>query len=339
MGKKSSDAPDYTPLANASKEAAEIMAGLGQDQLDFAKKMYTENAPLLKDIATKQGQMMDQQMTQGQDYYDYLKNTYRPLEKSLVADATNFNTDAYRNAMATKAAADAGLAFNQTRAANERALASMGVNPNSGRFAGLSGQSALAQAASRAGAMTGARERAEQMGYARKLDATGLGRNLSGASTAAYGGANAAGNSAAGNYQSVGINYLNGMNMGAGTIGQGQNMQLTGLGNVLNSQTQMAMNAADSSFLGDLGGLAGGAASLYTAFGSDRRLKENIKEVSVDPRTTLTLYEFNYINDTKRYIGVMADEVELLYPEAVMNVDGFNWVNYGMLGLEMKEVH
>jgi len=339
MGKKSSDAPDYTPLANASKEAAEIMAGLGQDQLDFAKKMYTENAPLLKDIATKQGQMMDQQMTQGQDYYDYLKNTYRPLEKSLVADATNFNTDAYRNAMATKAAADAGLAFNQTRAANERALASMGVNPNSGRFAGLSGQSALAQAASRAGAMTGARERAEQMGYARKLDATGLGRNLSGASTAAYGGANAAGNSAAGNYQSAGINYLNGMNMGAGTIGQGQNMQLTGLGNVLNSQTQMAMNAADSSFLGDLGGLAGGAASLYTAFGSDRRLKENIKEVSVDPRTTLTLYEFNYINDTKRYIGVMADEVELLYPEAVMNVDGFNWVNYGMLGLEMKEVH
>lgn len=339
MGKKSSDAPDYTPLANASKEAAEIMAGLGQDQLDFAKKMYTENAPLLKDIATKQGQMMDQQMTQGQDYYDYLKNTYRPLEKSLVADATNFNTDAYRNAMATKAAADAGLAFNQTRAANERALASMGVNPNSGRFAGLSGQSALAQAASRAGAMTGARERAEQMGYARKLDATGLGRNLSGASTAAYGGANAAGNSAAGNYQSAGINYMNGMNMGAGTIGQGQNMQLTGLGNVLNSQTQMAMNAADSSFLGDLGGLAGGAASLYTAFGSDRRLKENIKEVSVDPRTTLTLYEFNYINDTKRYIGVMADEVELLYPEAVMNVDGFNWVNYGMLGLEMKEVH
>jgi len=51
MGKKSSPAPDYTPLATASKEAAQIMAGLGQDQLDFAKQQYADNAPLLQQIA------------------------------------------------------------------------------------------------------------------------------------------------------------------------------------------------------------------------------------------------------------------------------------------------
>lgn len=339
MSKKGSDAPDYTPLAEASKEAATIMAGLGEKQLAFSEKMYNENSPLLRDIANKQSAMMDQQMSQGKDYYDYLANTYRPLEKQIVADAQNFNTDAMRNQLATKAAADAGLAFNQTRQANERAMASMGVNPNSGRFAGLQGQSALQQAAVRAGAMTGARERAQQLGYARQLEAAGLGRNLSNAAATAYGGANAAGNSAGANYQSAGINYMNGMNMGANTIGQGQQMQLQGLSNVLNNQTQFAVNSGDS-MLGDIGGLLGGAASAYTAF-SDRRLKENIEEVGVDPRTGLSLYQFNYIsNPNTRYQGVMADEVELSYPDAVITAsDGFKAVDYGMLGIEFKELH
>lgn len=340
MSKKGSDAPDYTPLAEASKEAATIMAGLGEKQLAFSEKMYNENSPLLRDIANKQSAMMDQQMEQGKDYYDYLANTYRPLEKQIVADAQNFNTDAMRNQLATKAAADAGLAFNQTRQANERAMASMGVNPNSGRFAGLQGQSALQQAAVRAGAMTGARERAQQLGYARQLEAAGLGRNLSNAAATAYGGANAAGNSAGANYQSAGINYMNGMNMGANTIGQGQQMQLQGLSNVLNNQTQFAVNSGDS-MLGDIGGLLGGAASAYTAFGSDRRLKENIKEIGVDQRTGLTLYEFTYISDPEtRYQGVMADEVELSYPDAVTTgSDGFKAVYYDMLGIEFKELH
>ena len=263
MGKKSSPAPDYTPLANASKEAAEIMRGLGEKQLAFSEKMYDENSPLMKDIATKQGAMMDQQMTQGKDYYDYLKDTYRPVEKGIVADALSFDTEAYRNSLATKAAADSGVAFNRTRQANERAMASMGVNPNSGRFQGLAGQASLAQAANRAGAMTGTRERAQQTGYARKLDAAGLGRNLSGASTAAYGSAANAGNFAGANYQSAGLNHMTGMGQGAATIGQGQNMNITGLSNVLNNQTKFAIEGGGNA-AGDFGAIAGGLTKMYT---------------------------------------------------------------------------
>lgn len=263
MGKKSSPAPDYTPLANASKEAAEIMRGLGEKQLAFSEKMYNENSPLLKDIATKQGAMMDQQMAQGKDYYDYLKDTYRPVEKGIVADALSFDTDAYRNSLATKAAADSGVAFNRTRQANERAMASMGVNPNSARFQGIGSQAALMQSANRAGAMTGARERAQQTGYARKLDAAGLGRNLSGASTAAYGSAANAGNSAGANYQSAGLNHLTGMGQGASTIGQGQSMNITGLSNVLNNQTKYAIEGGGNA-AGDFGAIAGGLTKMYT---------------------------------------------------------------------------
>ena len=338
MGKKSDPAPpDYTPLANASREAAQVMAGLGREQLAFAKDQYNRSAPVLEAIANQQMAAQNEQMGQARDYYNYMRDTYRPLERGLVADAARFNTEAYREDMAAKAAADAGRAFGISQAQNQRAMASMGVNPASGRFANMNNATGLQQAAQRAAAMTGARTNAEQMGYARKLDAAGLGRGLSGASTAAYGGATNAGSQAGLNAQSAGQNYMGNMGTGANTMLGGYNAQISGLGTVLNNQTSAYVNSNDS-FLGDLGGLMGGAASMYTAF-SDRRLKENIKEVGVDQRTALTLYEFNYINDERKFVGVMADEVELSYPEAVTDTDlGFKAVNYDMLGIEFKEV-
>ena len=340
MGKSNPPPPDYTPLAEASAESARIMGDLGRQQLDFARQQYDDNAPILRGIADQQMAAQRQQMEQAKQYYDYQVETFRPLEQQLVADAKNFNTESYRDQVASRAAADAGRAFGISQAQNQRAMASMGVNPNSGRFAGVNAATGLQQAANRAAAMTGARTQAEQMGYARQLDAAGLGRGLAGASAAAYGGATNAGSQAGINAQSAGLNYLSGMNMGAGTIGQGQQMQLGGLSSILNNQTQTYINTQDS-FLGDLGGLLGGAASVYTAFGSDRRIKENIVEVGVDQRTALTLYEFNYKGDeSRRFRGVMADEVELVYPEAVIDTDlGFKAVRYDLLNIEFKEVH
>jgi hypothetical protein len=321
----------------------EIMTGLGREQLDFAREQYDTARPILEEIAGLQMDAQRQQMDQGADYYNYLRDTYRPLERSIVADAENFNTAAYRDQLASQAAADVGLAFGRTRAMNERAMASMGVNPNSGRFAGVQSASGLGLAANRAAAMTNTRTQADQMGYARKLDAAGLGRNLSGASLAAYGGATAAGSAAGANAQSAGQNYMGNMAVGAGTIGQGQQMNLQGLSSVLNAQTQTYINTNDS-LLGDLGGFLGGVAGVAQAGGvgaffSDRRLKTDIEEVGVDQRTGLTLYEFAYkANPSKRFVGVMADEVDLVYPDAVTESDGYKQVRYDLLGIELREV-
>lgn len=338
MGKSSTPPPDYQPLADASNAAMEAQVGLGQDQLAFAREQYDRSAPVLENIANQQIQAQSEQMAQAQDYYDYQKETFRPLERGLVADAENFNTEAYRNQLASKASADAGLAFGQTQASNRRAMAAMGVNPNSGNFAGMQNASNLALSANRANAMTNARMQADQMGYARKLDAVGMGRGLAGASSAAYGGATGAGSAAGNSAQSAGQNFMGNTAIGAGTMASGYGQGLSGLGNVLNNQTQTYVNTNDS-VLGNIGGALGGAASAYTAF-SDRRLKENIKEVSVDQRTALSLYEFNYIgDDTRKFIGVMADEVELSYPDAVSTTDlGFLAVDYDALGIEFKEL-
>jgi len=243
VGSKAQAAPDYSSLANASEESARIMAGLGQQQLDFSKQQYQDMLPFLSGIATDQRAMARQQMQQGQDYYDYQTQTFRPLEQKMVADAANYNTEAKREELAQQAAADAGQAYQTTQAANARNMASMGVNPNSGRFAGQQRASELGLAAQKANAMTATRRQAEQLGWAKQLDATGLGRNLPGASQGAYGGALNAGNSAGNNMQQPGQNYLAGLGQGAGTIGQGRNMYQSGLGMALNGQANMYNNA------------------------------------------------------------------------------------------------
>lgn len=339
LEKKDNAAPDYTPLANASKESAEIMAGLGREQLGFARSQYNDMKPLFDRIVAQQIRIGDESAAQAREDRRYMIDTFRPIEQGLAKDVADFNTDAYRNQLAAQAAADAGRAFGSTQAATARAMASMGVNPNSGKAMAMQNQNALALAAMRSNAMTGTRRQAEQMGYARQVDMAGLGRGLVGASQGANQLAIGAGNSAGQNAMAPGNQYMAGMGQGANTIGSGRTMLQSGLGNVLNAQT--GVYKADAASGLDVGGLMQGAAAMYSSgIFSDRRLKEDIVAVGVDESTGLTVYEFKYINggDT-RYRGVMADEVESYMPDAVSYDDlGYASVNYGMLGIEMVEV-
>jgi hypothetical protein len=71
---------------------------------------------------------------------------------------------------------------------------------------------------------------------------------------------------------------------------------------------------------------------------SDARLKTNITPIG-HAANGLPLYEFSYIGDTRRYRGVMAQDVILHTPEAVVTLpNGYLGVNYGMLGLKMTRI-
>jgi hypothetical protein len=88
---------------------------------------------------------------------------------------------------------------------------------------------------------------------------------------------------------------------------------------------------------GGLGGildLAKTAGSIYTAF-SDIRLKHNIKELGSE--NGHKVYEFSYRGDDKRYIGVMAQDVEKYQPDAVHNINGYLCIDYSKLGVEFRE--
>lgn len=60
---------------------------------------------------------------------------------------------------------------------------------------------------------------------------------------------------------------------------------------------------------------------------SDRRTKENIRRVGITDGG-LPVYTFNYIGDPQTQMGVMAQDVEKVDPEAVKEFNGIKHVNY-----------
>ena len=105
-------APDYTPVANASTESARIMADLGQNQLDEARRQYDANSAIVRPVVDTQLGIMNQTAWQGADQYNYMTNQQRPVESALNARALADNS-------ASDAAARAGVTTAQTAAANQ----------------------------------------------------------------------------------------------------------------------------------------------------------------------------------------------------------------------------
>jgi hypothetical protein len=198
-------------------------------------------------------------------------------------------------------------------------------------------QNALGLASMRAGAMTGSRLQSEGEGMNRLYNAAALGRGLPGQTLGAYGGAVGAGSAAQQTAMAPGTQYMAGMGQGASTIGSGLQMQNQGLTSILGNQANLygQKMGAQAEMLGTAVGIGTGI-----ALKSDRRLKENIELVGRDERTMLPLYEFEYKGgDGRRFLGVMADDVEKVFPQAVIEMsNGYKAVDYDLLGIEMVEV-
>ena len=91
--------------------------------------------------------------------------------------------------------------------------------------------------------------------------------------------------------------------------------------------------AAQQNFNQGLMGLGGAGIMAF----SDIRMKENIKQIDWLPNG-LPIYSYEYKSEFKdiaghgQFVGVMAQEVEMVRPEAVItNANGYKMVNYGVL--------
>lgn len=98
-----------------------------------------------------------------------------------------------------------------------------------------------------------------------------------------------------------------------------------------NYNTALANANNQRSGLFGLGGSALAAAGpLYTAF-SDVRLKKDIERIGETP-AGIPVYEFKYIGSDDKQTGVMAQDVELVIPDAVViDASGYKKVNYAMV--------
>ena len=117
--------------------------------------------------------------------------------------------------------------------------------------------------------------------------------------------------------------YTGGGQIGAAPVAQAATNQ----GNYDTAAYNAKMNALSGLYQG-IGSIAGSAASAGIAK-SDIRLKSNIVKVGDHPKG-FGIYEYDI--DGHRERGVMAQEVEKIIPEAVLeHPDGYKMVNYGAL--------
>lgn len=310
-----SDAPDMS----GANRAAEANADISKEALDFYKQVYAEQAPerakaaaLNDKVATAQLASMEQNDAISKDYFDYQKGTFRPVEMGIVADAQAYDTPARRDAEAAQSIADVGMQVELAKQAQARSLQRRGVNPGSAKFVGMSNDMAMAEAAAKAGAAAGARDKVETTGFARKMDAASLGRGLASNQATSAGISLNAGNSAVGNAGQT----LQQSNQSTQLMGQGFNTAIQGNASAGQLYTNIANveNTARGQDLALLGSAMGASAMAYK---SDMTKKKNVKPLTDEQalaaveKTPVSTWQYkDGEGDGGKHTGPMAQHVQ-----------------------------
>lgn len=94
--------------------------------------------------------------------------------------------------------------------------------------------------------------------------------------------------------------------------------------------SQFGVQSSTTSKGGGILGALGFGLQAAPLIWSDRRLKEDIKRVGTTD-DGLGVYTYRYKGSDTVHMGVMADEVERIHPDAVAEINGHKAVNYGAL--------
>ncbi|SOD41712.1 hypothetical protein [Nitrosovibrio sp. Nv4] len=267
----SSKPPRPDPLIG---QAAKQQADIGQQQLDVAKQQLEWEKdragvqdPLIQRVVDQQIASGDANAARAESQWQVYRNLFAPIEERLVKDANDFDSTERKERMAAEAVGDVARGYQGALASNQRAMARMGVNPNSGRFQALNHEINLGLAKDTAGAMNKARRDTELQGMAMRQSAAQFGRNMPSTGIATDAAALSAGNAATDNLATKAGLHNAGMNAAQswfdGAIGANTaagNMMLNQYQGQLGAWQQQQQNRAEAlSGLGSLVGTLGGA--------------------------------------------------------------------------------
>ena len=270
MGGSKQDAPkppDYSGIAAASKESAQLSFQLGKEQLAWARDEYAQNRELVDTVV---GSSLNRQAVNDDaaaaDRRRY-ENTYQPLEDEAISEARSFAGPARQEYEMGRAGSEVMQAMESTRRNARQQLESFGINPSDTRYAALDLTSRVQGAAAAAGASNQAHAQTEAVGRALRSEAVNVGRGYPGQIAGTYGTALQSGNQAV---NSALANYSAGANA-MGTAPQYMatgNQALGTWGNTLNMgyQNQMAEYNANQSSSSGIGGILGGVLGVIPAF-------------------------------------------------------------------------
>lgn len=319
--------------------AAQQNAEVAHEALQFSKDMYADYKPYLERLAQKsidigdmQQKIAEDQAAQATDYTDYMKGTFRPVEQSLVDEAQSYDAATKGAANADRAETEVNKAYDAQQKNIDINNMGFGINPNSGRTQALQRRFGVEKAADVADARTKAYNDAETVGWAKRMDAAGLGRNLPSNQATSAGLATSAGSSAVNTAQAPGQGFgigQNIMNSGYGTAISGNNSA----GNLYLGQygaqmqgwnAQQQANATSSAGIGSLVGTIGGAfiggpmgAAAGKAMFSSKKVKTDKTPIDGDKAlealdaTPVEAWTYKPgVEDSGRHIGPYAEDVQ-----------------------------
>lgn len=321
MGDDAPAPPDYGPLQAASMYNADVARQNSQETLAWAREQYARNTAMLQpviDDSLARAKVNDANAAADRARY---QSIYQPLEDDAVYDAQLYSSQAKQDEMAGKAAAQVSSAFQQSRAANQAKMESMGMDPTQVRSGALDAESRLAEASARASAATMARAQTEALGRSMRDNAINVGKGYPGQVAGAYGTAIQSGSQAASTALNNTQTASNAMGQAANWMGQSNQALMNGA-NMLNMGYSNALEGfkADQSASSGIGGILGSVAGGLLGL-SDERAKDDHGVVG-ETHDGQAIHLFNYKGDSEPRMGLMAQEVEQRDPGAVHELPG-----------------
>lgn len=299
-----------------------MQANLGQEFLEFSKAQYVDSTARNDKLDA-----MTQQVTQAQldasttaqkwatEDRDRYKSVFQPLQDEFVAEAEKYGSEEYQDQAATKARADVINAASSQASQRQRSMASMGVSPTSGRFAGIERSADTQVALGAAGAENGARQLARDKGLALKADAINLGNGLPSSAAGSLGLGVSAGSTAV-NTATVPMSAYNQsqsmLQGGYNTAMNGYAGQASGMTSLYNAQLSayQAKQQAGAGLFSGLGSIAGAA---IIASSKDYKEDKAPARGVLDAVRDMPVEEWTYkegIEDGERHIGPYAEDFQ-----------------------------
>ncbi|MGX0136358.1 hypothetical protein [Cupriavidus metallidurans] len=268
-GGGSAPAPDPA-VGKAALEQMELgrdWLAFARDQFDIGNARQGDLDALTKLVTQQQIAAQDENMANAREDRNRYKYTFQPLQDEFIKTAKEYSSPAKQEQMAAEAQADVQAASAQQKDIASRNMASMGINPTSGRYTGIDRAMDATTALASAGAANTARQAVRDKGLALTADAINMGSGLPSSTASSYGIGLNAGNAATGNATQANGNWR----ANVGIMGQGFQGGMQGLqggAGVLNQQygTQGSIwSAQQQAAAANSGGLMSGIGSIAGA--------------------------------------------------------------------------
>jgi hypothetical protein len=309
------------PNTKGMNQAAVESAQLSRDAFEWFKSEY-DRTQGDRDAAQERANAVSDAQLQGMELSNAsarradqrMQSIFEPLQDRIAADAEGYDTAERRADAAASARADVDAGFSATQQATQRALARSGVAPGGAKALAMMSDVAGAQAKARAGAATGAVRNVEQQGYARRMDAAGMGQGVFGSQATMQQVVTQGGNSSVANANAG----LQAQQSGAGLMQTGFNTALQGkqvAGNLYGQQAQIQASGGSDfgSMLGGVGGIMQGIGAIW---GSSKKTKtkdaDTSDEAALKAVTKLDNDVWTYkpgAGDGGKHVGPYAEDV------------------------------